>query len=113
MDILNFFIYYFIFVISIVVILKSTIKKDPHRNVVDYKIDLFLHELKKELNKKIYENFTQEDYKIKENKIIYDILENPFPSKEVPQFISVKPNAPANYVHPYEKYEEYMKLYML
>ncbi len=116
MNLIEFLFYYFVFVFSTVTILKSFAKKEDYQNIIDYKIDLILHQIRKEISEKLKEGFSVNNteligkyYKEKEQKLIYDTYEKGFDSYDIPPYVTNKPTVKANYVSAYEDYNPYIE----
>ena len=86
MNIIEFLFYYFIFVFTTVTLLKSSVKKESYENIMDYKIDTILHQIRKELSQKIGDGFTNET-----------------------KIVTAKPTIKANYVNAYEDISPYIE----
>lgn len=116
MNIIEFLSYYFVFVLSTVTLLKSFVKKEDYQNIIDYKIDLVLHQIRKEISEKLKEGFSVNNteligkyYKEKEQKLIYDVYKKRFDSYGIPEYVTNKPTIKANYVNAYEDYNPYIE----
>ncbi len=116
MNIIEFLFYYFVFLLSTITLLKSVVKKESYENIIDYKIDIILHQIKKEIGEKLKEGFSVNNteligkhFKEKEQKLIYDAYEKGFQSYDTPPYVTNKPTVKANYVNAYEEYSPYIE----
>jgi hypothetical protein len=84
--------------------LKFSIKKESYENIIDYRVELMLHEIKKDIAAKLKEGFNVSDsFQEKKQIIAYDSVESNFVSPGIPKYISIKPAVKANYVEPYDE----------
>lgn len=116
MNIIEFLFYYFVFLLSTITLLKSVVKKESYENIIDYKIDIILHQIKKEIGEKLKEGFSVNNteligkhFKEKEQKLIYDTYEKGLRSYDIPPYVTNKPTVKANYVNAYEEYSPYIE----
>lgn len=116
MDIIEFLFYYFVFIVSTVIVLKTVVRKESYENIIDYKIELILHQIKKEIGEKLKEGFSVNNteligkyYKEKEQNLVYDVYEKGFKSYDIPPYVTNKPTVKANYVSAYEEYSPYIE----
>lgn len=102
---MNVLFYYFAFAISLIILLKPCMKKETYDNIIDYRIDLILHDLKKEFGIKMKEGFNSTNtesvgkyFKEKQQKIIYD-SGIPITANYVMPFTDLNPYT-EDYLHP-------------
>lgn len=114
MNLLQALLYYFIFLIVTITLFRWLAKKENYSNIVDYNIDLVLHDIRKELSQKIKEKFSDINQFYKNEKIdgsfdVNNIISNPnYPSEEYPENIKLEyPIENSNIINSYEKYHPF------
>lgn len=104
MTFLQFLMYYLAFIFVTVNFLKFSVKKETYENIIDYKIELMLHQIKKDIASKLKEGFNVSGvYEERKQTIEYDTKEDRFESQSIPKYISIRPHVKANYVEPYDQ----------